>query len=117
MVMPRSRSSGALSIWSKATKLARPLPASTRVIAAVSVVFPWSTWPIVPMLTCGLLRSNFSFDIVVLFLLRSDFRDDLFGDVPGHLLVGSELHRVIAAALGLGAQGRRIAEHFRERHP
>ena len=27
------------------------------VIAAVSVVFPWSTWPIVPTFTCG-LRSN-----------------------------------------------------------
>ncbi|WP_282120877.1 hypothetical protein, partial [Ruegeria atlantica] len=26
-------------------------------------VLPWSTWPIVPMLTCGLLRSNFSFAI------------------------------------------------------
>lgn len=26
--------------------------------AAVSVVFPWSTWPIVPMLTWGFLRSN-----------------------------------------------------------
>jgi hypothetical protein len=33
------------------------------VIAAVSVVLPWSTWPIVPMFTCGLLRSNFSFAI------------------------------------------------------
>jgi hypothetical protein len=22
---------------------------------------PWSMWPIVPTLTCGLLRSNFSF--------------------------------------------------------
>lgn len=29
------------------------------VSAAVSVVFPWSTWPMVPMLTCGLVRSNF----------------------------------------------------------
>lgn len=26
--------------------------------AAVRVVFPWSTWPIVPMLTWGFLRSN-----------------------------------------------------------
>src|SRR5579872_2303285 len=32
-----------------------------RVIAAVRLVLPWSTWPIVPMLTCGLLRSNFAF--------------------------------------------------------
>jgi len=28
------------------------------VIAAVSVVLPWSTWPMVPTLTCGLVRSN-----------------------------------------------------------
>ena len=27
-------------------------------IAAVSVVFPWSMCPMVPMLTCGLVRSN-----------------------------------------------------------
>jgi hypothetical protein len=25
---------------------------------------PWSTWPIVPMLQCGFVRSNFSFAIV-----------------------------------------------------
>ena len=30
-------------------------------MAAVSVVLPWSMWPIVPMLTCGLVRSNFFF--------------------------------------------------------
>jgi hypothetical protein len=24
---------------------------------------PWSTWPIVPMLTCGLSRTNFSLDM------------------------------------------------------
>jgi hypothetical protein len=29
------------------------------VIAAVRLVLPWSMWPIVPMLTCGLVRSNF----------------------------------------------------------
>ena len=28
------------------------------VIAAVSDVFPWSTWPIVPTLQCGLSRLN-----------------------------------------------------------
>src|SRR5579883_2576363 len=28
-------------------------------MAAVSVVLPWSMWPIVPTLTCGFLRSNF----------------------------------------------------------
>jgi len=33
------------------------------VIAAVYVVFPWSTCPIVPTFTCGFVRSNFSLDI------------------------------------------------------
>src|SRR5687767_8968293 len=62
--MPRPFSSGALSIWSKATNCTFGLCfASTFVIAAVSVVFPWSTCPIVPMFTCGLERSNFSFDM------------------------------------------------------
>jgi hypothetical protein len=42
MVMPRSRSSGALSIWSNATNWPRCLAAWTLVIAAVSVVLPWS---------------------------------------------------------------------------
>ena len=28
-------------------------------IAAVSVVLPWSMWPMVPTLTCGFVRSNF----------------------------------------------------------
>src|SRR6185369_14189267 len=32
-------------------------------MAAVSVVLPWSTWPIVPTFTCGLVRSNFPFAI------------------------------------------------------
>ncbi len=63
IVMPRSRSSGALSISSNGVKSAMPLSASTLVIAAVSVVLPWSMWPIVPMFTWGLLRSNFFFAI------------------------------------------------------
>jgi hypothetical protein len=39
------------------------LAAKTVVIAAVKVVLPWSTWPIVPTLTCGLVRSNLPFAI------------------------------------------------------
>jgi len=35
------------------------------VIAAVNEVLPWSTWPIVPMLQCGLERSNFALDILL----------------------------------------------------
>src|SRR5215510_9035998 len=42
------------------TKRPQPLSAETFVIAAVSVVLPWSTWPIVPTLEWGLLRLNFS---------------------------------------------------------
>src|SRR5579863_2349235 len=34
-----------------------PRSARTFVMAAVSVVFPWSTCPIVPMLRCGLSRT------------------------------------------------------------
>src|SRR5262245_6072376 len=41
--------------------VAPPVSASTFVIAAVSVVFPWSTCPIVPTLQCGFVRSNFAF--------------------------------------------------------
>ena len=61
--MPRSRSSGALSIWSNGVKSARPLSAWRLVMAAVSVVLPWSMCPIVPMFTWGLVRSNFCFAI------------------------------------------------------
>src|SRR3954453_21070605 len=58
--MPRAFSSGALSIWSNADASLRfgYLSCRTLVIAAVSVVFPWSMCPMVPMLTCGLVRSN-----------------------------------------------------------
>ena len=30
------------------------------VMAAVSVVFPWSTWPIVPIFKCGFVRELMS---------------------------------------------------------
>src|SRR5215467_16188396 len=40
-----------------------PLSAHTFVNAAVNVVFPWSTCPIVPTFTCGFFRSNFAFAI------------------------------------------------------
>src|SRR5437016_14235929 len=56
--------------------------ASTAVIAVVSVVFPWSTCPIVPTFTCGLVRSNFGLDISVSFFSSSagdgDRTHDLF---------------------------------------
>src|SRR2546427_11840147 len=43
--------------------------ANTDVIAAVNVVFPWSTCPIVPTFTCGLVRSNLA------LAMRSSVRD------------------------------------------
>src|ERR1700722_14613865 len=62
--MPRSRSSGALSIESNARNETFGLFFdSTFVIAAVNVVLPWSMCPIVPTFKCGLIRSNFSFAI------------------------------------------------------
>src|SRR4051812_30009997 len=66
MVMPRSRSSGALSIVSKARYSASPFRLRYLVMAAVSDVLPWSMWPIVPILTCGLVRSNFFLAMLLL---------------------------------------------------
>lgn len=58
MVMPRARSSGAASISSYFFGALLPMEAKAIVRAAVKVVLPWSTWPMVPMLTWGFLRSN-----------------------------------------------------------
>src|SRR6185503_18147947 len=93
MVMPRSFSSGALSIWSKGVKSAMPLSANTLVMAAVRVVLPWSMWPIVPMFTCGLLRSNFCL-LMSLLLLAAYAGHDLAADVRRDFLVRIEMHRV-----------------------
>src|SRR5205814_9619889 len=46
----------------------QPLSAETLVSAAVRVVLPWSTWPMVPTLTCGLVRSNRFFATLLLLL-------------------------------------------------
>ena len=40
--------------------------AANLALAAVKVVFPWSTWPMVPTLTCGLVRANFALAIETL---------------------------------------------------
>src|SRR4051794_3986688 len=52
--------SEALATSSYEMNFAQPLSDDTLVRAAVSVVLPWSMWPMVPTFTCGLLRSNFS---------------------------------------------------------
>ena len=53
MVVPPP-SLGALSIWSNATASAPPTSAAPWTMAAVRVVLPWSTWPMVPMFRCSL---------------------------------------------------------------
>src|SRR5687768_942280 len=67
MVIPRATSSGARSMPSNDTyRLTDGFCAvSTFVMAAVSVVLPWSTCPIVPMFRCGLVRTNWLLAIVV----------------------------------------------------
>jgi hypothetical protein len=60
MVMPRCFSSGALSIWSNGVNEVLGLFSDkTFVMAAVSVVLPWSMCPIVPTFKWGFDRSNF----------------------------------------------------------
>src|SRR4051812_687977 len=120
--MPRSRSSGALSIVSNARYSASPLSARYFVIAAVRLVLPWSMWPIVPMLTCGLLRSNFFFAIVGVLLLLAGWArsapcllNELRGQAVRDLGVVTEFHRRRRPALGHRPQVRDVAEHLGER--
>src|SRR4051795_5780578 len=98
----------------------------------------------VPTLTCGLSRSNFSLatavrsscgsllvgglanqgklsQSVVTVLSRGNglaraVLDDLLGDVRRDLVVALELHRVGRAPLRVGAQVRRVPEHLAERY-
>src|SRR5512147_3334876 len=116
MVIPRSRSSGALSIESKARYSASPLRARYLVIAAVRLVLPWSMWPIVPMLTCGLVRSHFFLAMVAApwLLLDLGLLDEFRGQVARHLGVMAELHRGRSPTLGHAPQVGDVAEHLRE---
>src|SRR5690242_7063864 len=136
--MPRAFSSGALSIWSNAEASLRfgYLSCSTLVIAAVSVVLPWSMCPMVPMLTCGLVRSNLALATGFLSswlrsrargggdcgqcsggagLLARGLRDDLLGHVLRNFRIAVEDHRVAGPTLGAAAQVAHVAEHLRER--
>src|SRR5438067_6647069 len=94
--MPRWRSSGALSIDSNERTAVSPptFSASTFVIAAVSVVLPWSMWPIVPTLRCGLVRSNFCLPIPSFpsLRLRGLRVDELARDRLRHFIVAIDLH-------------------------
>src|SRR5215212_8626403 len=115
MVMPRCFSSGALSICSKATAWLAGSSgtrfASTLVIAAVSVVLPWSTWPIVPTFRCGFVLSNLPLAIILLLSLGYLGRNAL-----GYLGIVIELHGERRSALGLAPDGSRISEHLGERN-
>src|SRR3954454_15920096 len=123
MVIPRSRSSGALSIVSKARYWASPLRARYFVIAAVRLVLPWSMWPIVPTLTCGFVRSNF-FLAIGLGGLPAPLPcpasgpalcHELRRDVRGDLGVVAQFHRIARPTLRLRPQVGRVAEHLGER--
>src|SRR5439155_976899 len=112
MVMPRSRSSGAFSIDSKARYSGSPFRLRYLVIAAVRLVLPWSIWPIVPMFTCGLVRSNFFLAIRLCSLSPTGcladpgLGDELLGQVARDLGVVRQLHRVARPALGHRPQVR-----------
>src|SRR5947207_8962637 len=112
MVMPRAFSSGAASIWSYALASPPNFAARIVVIAAVSVVLPWSTCPIVPTFTCGFVRSNFA--LAMISSLAFHFRNDLFGLRFRHFLVVAELHRIDRPALAHRAQRGGVAEHLRQ---
>src|SRR6266536_5445359 len=85
----------------------------------------------VPMLTCGLVRSNFAFatwgppvDYLIWYvgcglsagLFARGLRDDLFRHGLRDRGVGLELHGVARPALGLRPQVADVAEHLRQRH-
>src|SRR5947207_3647714 len=107
--MPRCFSSGALSIDSNDRTAVVPptFSASTFVIEAVRVVLPWSMWPIVPTLTCGLVRAKTSLAIVPpqvhceqpdvsarttgVRVIHKDIRELLLGLEPKNLLITNEV--------------------------
>src|SRR5438128_3600405 len=87
----------ALATSSYGTNFDQPWSADTLVSAAVSVVLPWSTWPMVPTFTCGFLRSNFSLAMVLLprgawRLEAAALVDQRLRDVRRHRRVVVELH-------------------------
>src|SRR5437016_10598919 len=118
MVIPRSFSSGALSISSKGVKSAIPFSDRTLVMAAVRVVLPWSMCPIVPMFTWGLFRSKRFLDMLLSFpLLPSYPRHDLLRDLGRDLLIRVQLHRRVGGApLRARPELRGIAEQLGQRH-
>src|SRR5258708_151183 len=99
--------SEALATSSYEMNFAQPLSDDTLVRAAVRVVLPWSMWPMVPTLTCGLLRSNFSLAISAILALRSCDGADVQNRTGDLVLTKDALcqRRYIAFRLwGLGQQ-------------
>ena len=87
-MIPRSRSSGALSIYPYSrTAIYLFFVCSTFVIAAVNVVFPWSMCPIVPTFTCGFVRSYFA--LAIRAYLRSRFTRTCSGFTRDRAIVDS----------------------------
>src|SRR3990170_6586809 len=76
-------------------------------MAAVSVVLPWSMWPMVPTLMCGLVRTNFCLAIRE-FLLFSQLGLALRPSLarPYHILswsqplLAADFHRCAGGAAG-----------------
>src|SRR5215211_5040736 len=74
----------------------------------------------VPMLRCGLVRSNLAlamavpYSLAVRELFAANALDDFFGDRLGNLLVRVELHGVRRATLGARAEVSSVAEHLSE---
>src|SRR5262245_7534460 len=85
--------SDAFATSSYGTNFAQPLSAATFVNAAVSVVLPWSMWPIVPTFTCGFDRSNFSLAMssaLALFSFRLQPEDLLTFRLKPEATVGAD---------------------------
>src|ERR1700712_3981733 len=79
--------------------------------------------PIVPIFTCGLLRSNFSFAISLLspenYLPRNfalGLAHNLFRNASWHFFILAEVHGERAASLCSGTKLGRVTEHFGERN-
>src|SRR5258708_34563676 len=72
----------------------------------------------VPMLRCGLVRSNLALamavpnSLAVRELFAANALDDFFGDRLGNLLVRVELHGVRRATLGARTEVSSVAEHL-----
>src|ERR1051326_7613515 len=81
--------------------------------------------PIVPMFTCGFVRSYFALAMAAPPTplasasahhgLAGRLRRDLLGDGGRHFLVACELHGVGGATLRHRTQGGRVPEHLSER--